>query len=227
MIAIIGAMDEEVKALTDRLSDVHINTIAGRTFWEGRLSGQPVVVFQSGIGLAMAAMSLTLASQHYTLSAVINIGTAGGLDVSLRVLDIVVADKITYHDFDISAFGNPRNFSEQNRFVFKSDANLMDALRRVGPLDHLKIGPLVSGDQFISTEAQYAEIMRYYPEALAVEMEGAAIAHVASELRLPFLIVRSISDLVVHARNEMTFDAYLAKASERSAAMVEALLSEL
>lgn len=227
MIAIIGAMDEEVKALTDRLSNVRIATIAGRQFWEGHLSGQAVVVFQSGIGLAMAAMSLTLASQHFDLSAVINMGTAGGLDASLQVLDVVVADKITYHDFDISAFGNPRDFSEKNRFVFKSDEKLMDAMQRIGPMDHLKIGPLVSGNQFISTEAQYTAIMRHYPEALAVEMEGAAIAHVAHELHLPFLIVRSISDLVVHPRNEMTFDAYLDKASERSAAMVEALLKTI
>jgi adenosylhomocysteine nucleosidase len=224
MIAIIGAMDEEVNALTRRLSNVQITTLAGRTFWQGTLSQHSVVVFQSGIGLAMAAMSLTLASQHFALSAVINIGTAGGLDTSLRVLDVVVADKITYHDFDISAFGNPRDFSDQNRYVFRADDRLMAAMRRVGPMEHLKIGPLVSGNQFISTAAQYEDIMRHYPEALAVEMEGAAIAHVAQELKLPFLIVRSISDLVVHARNEMTFDAYLMKASERSADMVEHLL---
>jgi adenosylhomocysteine nucleosidase len=224
MIAIIGAMTEEVRAVTQRLSEAKTMTIAGHDFWLGHLSDHEVVVFQSGIGLAMAAMSLTLASQHFSLTSVLNIGTAGGLHPNLNVLDVVVADKITYHDFDISAFGNPRSFSSENRYVFYADPFLLDTLQRAIADDRVTVGPLVSGNQFISTQVQLDDIQRHYPEALAVEMEGAAIAHVAKELQLPWLIVRSISDLVVHPHNEMTFDEYLAKASDRSATMVEHFL---
>lgn len=224
MIAIIGAMSEEVRAVTQRLSETKIMTIAGHDFWLGRLSEHDVVVFQSGIGLVMAAMSLTLASQHFPLTAVLNIGTAGGLHPSLQVLDVIVADKITYHDFDISVFGNPRSFGPENRYVFTADPYLLNALRQAITHDRVTIGALVSGNQFISNQVQVDEIMRHYPQALAVEMEGAAIAHVAKELNLPWLIVRSVSDLVIHPHNEMTFDEYLAKASDRSAAMVEQVL---
>ena len=224
MIAIIGAMDEEVAAIRHRMTDVSENVIAGNTFSRGQLGQKAVVLFQSGIGLVNAAMALTLASQHFELTAILNVGTAGGLHEDLRVLDLIAADKLTYHDFDISIFGNPRDFSDANRMVFHADPALLRLLKTLNPSERLFIGPLVSGNQFIGSPAQVSEIHQHYPEALAVEMEGAALAHVASKLKIPFLVIRSISDLVLHPSNEMTFEAYLAKASERSAHLCEQLL---
>jgi adenosylhomocysteine nucleosidase len=225
MIAIIGAMREEVKAIEQRMTEITTETIAGHNFMKGKLSTQDVVLFESGIGLVNAAIALTLASQHYPLTTILNVGTAGGLHPDLKVLDLIAADQLTYHDFDISVFGNPRSFSPENRMVFKADPRLLKLLTELNGVERLYIGPLVSGQQFISTEAQVAEILAYYPEALAAEMEGAALAHVASKLQIPFLVIRSISDLVIHPHNEMTFDAYLHKASERSAQLCEQLVS--
>lgn len=227
MIAIIGAMDEEVAAIQLRMTEVTHRVIAGQPFILGQLGQKAVVLFQSGIGLVNAAMALTLASQHFELSAIINVGTAGGLHEDLRVLDLIAADKLTYHDFDISIFGNPRDFSEANRMVFHADLKLLNLLKTMNQSERLFIGPLVSGNQFIGSSSQVLEIRNHYPEALAVEMEGAALAHVASKLNIPFLVIRSISDLVLHPRNEMTFEAYLTKASERSARLCEQLIYKM
>lgn len=227
MYAIIGAMDEEVSALRHRMQDVELKSIGPVDFMFGKLSNKEVVLFKSGIGLSMAAMSTSICLSHYKIDAVINIGTAGGLKPEQNVLDIVVSDKITYHDFDITPFGNERNFSNRNRFVFKGDRHLMDVFKQLD-LDHpVWIGPLVSGNQFIHSDEQLATIEKYYPEAIAAEMEGAAIAHVCSSFNCPFIVIRSLSDIAHNPKNDLTFDAYLHQASERSAGFTEAFVELL
>lgn len=217
MIAIIGAMDEEVNALLQLMENVRVETIGIVDFYHGILNSKDVVLLKSGVGLSMAAMSTSLCLSHYSIDGVINIGTAGGLKDNQKVLDIIVADKITYHDFDISTFGNPRDFTDKNRYVFKSDENYIHKFKNLELDERVWMGPLVSGNQFIHSEEQINVITQFFPEALAVEMEGASIAHVCSAFKCPFIVIRSISDLVRNPKNEMTFDEYLHKASERSA----------
>ncbi len=217
MIAIIGAMDEEVSALLNLMDNVRVESIGNVNFYHGTLNSKEVVLFKSGIGLSMAAMSTSICLSHYSIEGVINIGTAGGLKDNQQVLDIVVSDKITYHDFDITPFGNTRDFSNKNRYVFNSNEIFVEKFKSLNKDERVWIGPLVSGNQFIYNDEQINTITKHFPEALAVEMEGAAIAHVCSEFKCPFIVIRSISDLVRNPKNEMTFDEYLHKASERSA----------
>ncbi len=225
MYAIIGAMDEEVSALHHRMQDVEQKTIGPVDFLFGKLGRKEVVLFKSGIGLSMAAMSTSICLSHFKIDAVINIGTAGGLKPEQNVLDIVVSDKITYHDFDITPFGNERNFSNRNRYVFKSDPKMIDVFKQL-ELDHpVWIGPLVSGNQFIHSDEQLSTIEKYYPEAIAAEMEGAAIAHVCASFNCPFIVIRSLSDIARQAKNDLTFDEYLIQASERSAGFTEAFIT--
>lgn len=216
MIAIIGAMDEEVAAIRRRMTDCVEETVGPVVFVHGQLNHTQVLLFKSGVGLSMAAMSTGLACAHFPLTGIVNIGTAGGLVETQRVLDQVISTQVTYHDLDISVFGNPRSFSCDNRYVFNSDPTFMDKAKSLMG-EGVLIGPMVSGHQFISEEKQVETILKYYPSAICVEMEGAAIAHVATQFNLPFIILRSISDLVIHPRNEMSFEAYLHNASERSA----------
>lgn len=217
MIAIIGAMKEEVSAILTYLQDSKTTDIHGTIFHQGTLNSKEVVVFQSGIGLVMAAMNLTLCLDHFNITHIINIGTAGGLDPQQNVLDMVVPDMLTYHDFDITPFGNERNFSSKNRFIYHADKFLIQLFKTLVTHEKVWYGPLVSGNQFISTQKQIDEIMAHYPQAQACEMEGAAIANVASVFNVPFIIIRSLSDIALHSDNSMSFSEYLAKASERSA----------
>jgi len=227
MIAIVGAMDEEVKAILDELDDYKTETFGPLVFHLGHLSDKSVLVIQSGVGLSMAAMSLSVSISRYPITHVINIGTAGGLLEHQQVLDLVISDKITYHDYDITAFGNPRNFSEQNKTVFYSDQTLIDHVLALNMTDRIWIGPIVSGNQFISSQNQIDEIRSHYPEAMCVEMEGASIAHVATLFKIPFIIIRSLSDIVLHHDNHMTFEDYLIKASQRSAKLCKDLVDRI
>jgi len=217
MLAIIGAMDEEVNALKELMINTRTEKIGPIDFILGTLNNKEIVLFKSGVGLSMAAMSTSICLSHYSIQGVINIGTAGGLKDFQNVLDIVVSDKITYHDFDITPFGNSRDFSESNRYVFSSNEAFINAFKSIQQNQPVWIGPMVSGNQFIHSDEQINLIDKHFPEALAAEMEGAAIAHVSSSFNCPFIVIRSISDLVRNPKNNMTFDEYLIKASERSA----------
>lgn len=219
MIAIVGAMEEEVNALLVYLKDKKTTKLHSIDFHQGNLNGKEVVIFKSGIGLVMAAMSLTICFENYKISHMINIGTAGGLDPKQKVLDMVIPDRLTYHDFDISSFGNERNFSPKNRFIYEADKVMLESFKALVTKQRVWYGPLVSGNQFISTQVQLDEIKFHYPEAEACEMEGAALANVASEYKIPFIIIRSLSDIVLHPDNSMTFNEYLLKASARSASL--------
>jgi adenosylhomocysteine nucleosidase len=219
MIAIVGAMEEEVNALLIYLKEKETSKLRGIDFHRGLLNGQEVVVFKSGIGLVMAAMTLTICFENFKISHMINIGTAGGLDLNQKVLDMVIPDRLTYHDFDITSFGNERNFSPKNRFIYIADKEMLESFKSLVTQQRVWYGPLVSGNQFISTQVQLDEIKAHYPQAVACEMEGAALANVASEYKIPFIIIRSLSDIVLHPDNSMTFSEYLDKASARSAAL--------
>jgi adenosylhomocysteine nucleosidase len=219
MIAIVGAMNEEVDALLVYLKKEKTIKLHDIDFHQGTINEREVVVFKSGIGLVMAAMTLTICFEHFKISHLINIGTAGGLDPNQKVLDMVIPDRLTYHDFDITSFGNERNFSSKNRFIYSADKVLLESFRSLVSQQRVWYGPLVSDNQFINTQAQFDEIKTHYPEAQACEMEGAALANVASEYKIPFIIIRSLSDIVLHSDNSMTFSEYLEKASARSASL--------
>jgi len=217
MIAIVGAMEEEVNALLVYLKDKKTIRLHEIHFHQGTLNEKDVVIFKSGIGLVMAAMTLTICFENFEITHLINIGTAGGLDLHQKVLDMVIPDRLTYHDFDITSFGNERNFGPKNRLIYLADKDMLESFKSLVTQQRVWYGPLVSGNQFISTQAQYDEIKTHYPEAEACEMEGAALANVASEYKIPFIIIRSLSDIVLHSDNSMTFNEYLEKASARSA----------
>lgn len=219
MIAIIGAMDEEVIEiihLCENLSDVYIH---GIKFSHGKMNQQDVLVFQSGIGLTNAAIRLTCALDHFPIKTIVNIGTAGGIADQVQVLDVIISTKIAYHEFDITLFGNPRGFMDENCFMYKADENLIQLANSIIH-DRVLVGPMVSGNQFISNVNQIESIERYYPQALCADMEAASIAHVADFFKIPFIILRSISDHVKHPDNNLSFENYLQLASKRSAEFV-------
>lgn len=217
MIAIIGAMEEEVSAILSYLENPQTTTIKHIVFHQGTINDKPVVVFQSGIGLVMAAMSLTVCLDHFEITHVINIGTAGGLHPDQKVLDLVIPDRLTYHDFDITPFGNERNFGPKNRFIYTADKSLIEAFKPLISHERVWYGPMVSGNSFVTSSSQLDDILTHYPQAQCVDMEAAALANVSSAVGLPFIIIRSLSDIVAHPDNSMTFNEYLVKASARSA----------
>lgn len=196
MIGIIGAMQAEVETLQQQMEQVTVSTISGVDFYHGFLQGKEVVVAQCGIGKVFAALCAQTMILTYHPECLINTGVAGGLTPDLGVGDITVATTLVQHDMDTSAFGDPVGLiSGINVVHFPSDegvsARLATAAGSVGC--QVKQGTIVSGDQFISAPAKKQQLHQNF-DAVACEMEGAAIAHVCYVNKTPFGVLRAISD---------------------------------
>ena len=226
MIAIIGAMDEEVAEVFKLMDTKETQTISGIDFVLGTLNHKDVCVFQSGVGLTNAAMRTTIAFENFDIEGLVNIGTAGGLGDHVEILDVIISTKVAYHEFDITVFGNPRDFSDDNRFCYKANQEYINIAKECIE-DRVLVGPMVSGNQFISKLEQIENIEKYYPETLCADMEAASIAHVCDFYQKPFIILRSISDHVKHHENNLSFEEYLQEASKRSAEFVYKFLAKL
>lgn len=215
MILIIAAMDEEVQALT-KIS-LHPRTFAFRdiSVTVACIEDKEVLIAKSGIGKANAAYTTTLLADHFHPSFVINTGSAGGLLQGQGIGDVVVADFCRYHDLDIG----PQT-KEDARFAFFPDRNLIARTQKILEARSIAhhIGPIVTGDQFVEVNSHvYAHLKKWYPEAVCVEMEAAAIGSVCQRMEIPFVILRGISDLTFIKGNKIDFEMYLETASKSSA----------
>ena len=217
MIAIIGAMQQEVDELLKLCENVEERMIHGNRFYTGRLSQTDVVVALSGVAKVAAAMTTTSLFENFHVDGVINIGTAGGLKSEQEVLDVVVSSVVAHHDVDITAFGVKRGFNE--RFSYKASLAFVEVISNlIKDKEHrVWIGPMVSGDQFIHRQQQVDSILADFPDANCVEMEAAAIAQVCEHYQVPFVVIRSLSDITVRDDNHLSFEQYLSVAAKRSA----------
>ncbi|MBU0437855.1 5'-methylthioadenosine/S-adenosylhomocysteine nucleosidase [Staphylococcus succinus] len=228
MIGIIGAMEEEVAILKDKLIELEEINIAHVIFYKGKLQGKEVVLTQSGIGKVNVAISTTLLIEKFKPELVINTGSAGALDTSLNVGDIVVSDMVSYHDADARAFGYQLGQIPQMPAQFTADKQLYDkAIVAINEQDLIaKTGLIVSGDSFIGTSEQRLQIKTNFPQAMAAEMEATAIAQTCYQFNLPFIITRAISDLA-DGDAGITFEAFLEKAAISSSKIVESLIKSI
>ncbi|TCV99205.1 5'-methylthioadenosine/S-adenosylhomocysteine nucleosidase [Biostraticola tofi] len=227
-VGIIGAMEEEVTLLRDQISDRHTWQCAGCEIYSGKLNGVDVALLKSGIGKVSAALGTTLLLDHFKPDMVINTGSAGGLDPSLKVGDIVVSHELLYHDADVTAFGYAPGQMAQCPATFPAASSLVvvaeECIDRLGL--HAVRGLVVSGDAFINGAERLNHIRTTFPEAIAVEMEATAIAHVCHQFAVPFVVVRAISDVADQA-SHLSFEEFLTVAARQSTALVMAMLQEL
>ncbi|ALB65674.1 MULTISPECIES: 5'-methylthioadenosine/S-adenosylhomocysteine nucleosidase [Cronobacter] len=225
---IIGAMEEEVTLLRDKIDNRQTLNIAGCEIYTGTLNGVDVALLKSGIGKVSAAMGATLLLEHCKPDVVINTGSAGGLAPSLKVGDIVVSDEVRYHDADVTAFGYEYGQMAGCPAAFKADEKLIAAAQAtIEQLNlHAVRGLVVSGDAFINGSVNLAKIRHNFPQAIAVEMEATAIGHVCHNFGVPFVVVRAISD-VADQQSHLSFEEFLAVAAKQSSLMVETLLTSL
>lgn len=225
---IIGAMEEEVTLLRAKLTDCRTISMAGCEIYTGQLQGVDVALLKSGIGKVAAAMGATLLLEHCHPDVVINTGSAGGLAPSLSVGDIVVSTQVRYHDADVTAFGYQYGQMPGCPAGFAADDKLIHAAEQcISELSlHAVRGLIVSGDAFINGSEGLARIRHHFPEAIAVEMEAAAIGHVCHNFGMPFVVVRAISD-VADKQSHLSFDEFLVTAARQSTVMVERLVQKL
>jgi adenosylhomocysteine nucleosidase len=211
VIGIVAAMREELAAILEAAraeGPVRTETVAGVRLEHGRLAGREVVLALSGIGKVAAATTATLLCER--ADALVMVGTAGGIGDGVAPGDVVVASATLQHDFDARPLWPQRVlpslgleqiptdpaltgvlFAAAERVCAEHRADLA-ALGLASPRAHR--GLVVSGDVFVATAEASATLRADLPEALAVEMEGAAVAQVCHVAGVPFGLVRTISD---------------------------------
>jgi adenosylhomocysteine nucleosidase len=213
--AVVSAMHEELRALLPLLDKRRSVLLAGREFHLGELRGHPVVLALSGIGKVAATITATLLMHEFGVSALVFTGAAGGLADGVKVGDVVVARDLLQHDMDASPLFPRFEVPLTGRSRFGVDGALADALvaaarrclaqaGRFVTSEHLADfgidapqvheGLIISGDRFVSSQAQSAALRAVLPTALAVEMEGAAVAQACADFGRPFAVLRTVSD---------------------------------
>lgn len=230
-VAVVAAMHEELAAVLALMPDEHRITVAGRDFWQGHLHGHAVVVVLARIGKVAAATTATVLATRFGVGCIVFTGVAGGLGDGVRMGDAVVASEFLQHDMDAAPLFPRHEIPLYGRSRFPADAGLvaalLDAAREAMPQARVHHGLLISGDRFVSTTAEARALQAELPDALAVEMEGAAVAQVCHDFGIPFAAVRTISDRADDAAHGDFLEFIRTVASPSSAAIVDALLRGL
>ncbi|MDR3047407.1 MAG: 5'-methylthioadenosine/adenosylhomocysteine nucleosidase [Bacteroidales bacterium] len=217
IIGILGAMAEEVSGIVALLTKKQEHTIGMRTYYEGKINGVKAIVVFSRWGKVAAATTVSTLILKFKVSEIIFTGVAGAISSELNIGDIVIGKRLIQHDLDgrpllqqyeipllhmtyISAeehqISNAKQAVEKlldmRTFHTIISADTLKALNIFHP--HLVIGDIASGDQFFGKTSAKNDLLNRLPTTLCVEMEGAAVAQVCYEYKIPFTIIRTISD---------------------------------
>ncbi|WP_394187667.1 5'-methylthioadenosine/S-adenosylhomocysteine nucleosidase [Paenisporosarcina quisquiliarum] len=228
-IAVIGAMEQEVEALRLAIEDAQTEIIAKSEYTVGKYAGHDVILLKSGIGKVNAAMSTSILLEKFNPDIVINTGSAGGFDASLEVGAIVISDEVRHHDVDVTAFGYEMGQVPDLPAAFKSDETLRtlaeETVNEVGEHQYAT-GLIATGDSFMSDSERVELVRGYFPQMKAAEMEAAAVAQVCYQFDVPFVIIRSLSD-IAGKESSMSFEEFLPTAAKHSTEIVLRLIAKL
>lgn len=226
---IIGAMEPEVAILKKQLSNPSTQEFAGYEFHQGQLNGQDVVIVQSGIGKVAAALATALLIDKFQPDYIVNTGSAGGFDQSLKIGDIVIGSELRYHDVNLTVFGYEIGQLPSNPAAYIPHPQLVEAAKSgIDQLDNIQtlVGLITTGDTFMTADEDILKAKTNFPTMAAVEMEGAAIAQTCHQFNVPFVVIRSMSD-IAGKESPSSFEAYLETASVNSSQLVLNMIDAL
>lgn len=227
-IGMIGAMEEELLLLQETLTDVTVHHHGGADFICGTYKNCEIIAVRSGIGKVLAALTATLLIDHYHVDYLINTGSAGGIGHGLHVGDVVISEKLAYHDVDVTAFDYEKGQMAGMPLYYEADHTLIEAAKTAAQQMDVTThcGLIVSGDQFVHSQNEIKRIQSWFPDVLANEMEGTAIAQVAYQFKVPFVVIRAMSD-VGDEEASVSFDEFIIEAGRRSCHMTLKLIDQL
>ena len=208
VIGIIAAMEEEFEEIVNIMSEVKEKEISKLTFITGKINTKSVVLVKSGIGKVNAARVTQIMIDNFHIETIINVGSAGALNPLLNIGDIVIGEKLIQHDFDITGVGD--YISSDSQLIEK----IKNSINNISNEEYkIKVGIIASGDIFCTAVEMKDKIYAKF-NADCVEMEGAAIAQVCYLDKIPFIIIRSISDSP-NGKNAIVFDEFVKLAAKR------------
>ena len=231
IFGVIGAMDSELSALRARLEHAERVEAGGLEFWLGTIGRCRTALVKCGVGKVRAARCAQLMIDRFAPRFLINTGIAGGVGPGLQVGDFVIGTELVQHDFDVSKFGYARGYlctgeDPARPTAFHSDAELVRRFRRAAQAAgcRTRTGCIATGDCFVC-DGETKRRIRDEFGAEATEMEGCAIAQVASENGAPFIVVRAISDLADESAS-VSFDTFEQQTADVSARMLIAMIED-
>ena len=223
-IGIVCAAEKELAPFLPQIEGIKATEKAMLRFYEGRIGGTEVAALVSGVCKVNAAVAAQILIDSFGVTAIINSGTAGGMDAKLGIYDTVIATECCYHDLAENILTEYHPHMET--VFFESSPHLLrlsqKAVENLG-LRNVYYGRMVTGEAFIADEGRRKIIENFAP--LSVDMETAGIAHACYVNDIPFLSIRCITDTAEHSGNE-TFHANCAEASETAAKLTMEIIKE-
>lgn len=221
-LGIIVAEDEEFFAIENIVKNISIKIIYDLEFLTGVINKSNIILVKSGVGKVNASRTTQILIDKFDVDYVLNVGSAGGVNESFNIGDIIIGTKVVQHDFDVSAFGREKGMVPDVGRFFCSDEVLVNRLISFSDSSLvLRSGIVASGDRFI-TDINVKDFICNEFGADCIEMEGAAVAQVCFLCRKPFVIIRSISDKP-NGSNNIDFDKFLRVASLNCAKIIDKL----
>lgn len=220
MIGIIVAEIEEMKAIENIMSNIEIKSIYEYKMVIGNINNREYILVRSGVGKVNAARTTQILIDKFDVKYIINVGSAGAINDNLKIGDIVVGSRLVQHDFDVTAFGHEKGYISEIGKFFESDSKLIKKSKDIKIENiNIVIGTIASGDIFC-TDIEMKDKIRKEFNADCIEMEGAAIAQVCYLSKIPFIIIRSISD-IPNQKNQIDFSKYIKVASKNCAEFIK------
>ncbi|MBR5965089.1 MAG: 5'-methylthioadenosine/adenosylhomocysteine nucleosidase [Treponema sp.] len=234
-LGIIAAMEVESKIILDALKEnggVKETKAGGTTYYEGSIASVQIVLARSGVGKVNAALCAQRMILQFGADFIINTGIAGAIGKGLGVFDVVVSSDAVYHDMDAVAWGYKIcQVPQMDVFSFEADKKMVEKIQTIFPTlqeskgHKLAVGRVASGDQFVADKELKARIIQN-ASPLCVEMEGAAIAHACYLCGVPFVIVRTLSDMA-DDKEETTYTFNEETAAHLSGAILLAIIKKM
>ncbi len=224
-IGVLAAMSKELKQLTSLLEEAHTENEGNLTFYIGRLGANQLILMQCGIGKVNAAVGTTTLIRRFQPDCIISTGCAGGIDKDLRVMDVVVSTETTYHDVDIPGCepGQVQGLPAR----FRAEEELIETAMKIQAQEKRVPGLICTGDQFISDRSQLDGIKAAFPDALAVDMESAAIAQACFLHAVPYVSFRVLSDTPGAEEHLQQYHNFWDEMADRSFDVTRQFLSAL
>ena len=225
-IAILGAMPEEIEPFLEKFECKKVD-YANNSFYFTNFKNHELIIVYSKIGKVNSTLTATIMIEKFKAEILLFSGVAGALKDGLKIGDMLSGSSLVQHDLDITAFGHPYGYVPGSPIFINSDEKLNLIAQKTAKELNLKLlsGIIASGDQFICDEDKKEWIKNTF-KADMTEMEGASVALVCDALKVPFFVLRTVSDEAGH-KAEFDFDKFMVESAKISANFILKMIEKI
>ena len=228
MIGIIAAESKEMNEIKKLMKNIEEKDLLNLQFFTGKIEEEECVLVECGEGKVNAARTTQIMIDNFKIDKLVNVGSAGAINEDLNVKDVVIADKLVQYDFDISGLGYEKGeICNIGKYIYCDKTLVEECKKAIENIENesykVVIGTIATADSFCD-KPEIAKMVRKEFNAECVEMEGAAVAQVCYLDKIPFLVIRGISD-TPNGNNKIDFRKYLEIASKQSAKILQNLIN--